>query len=142
MKSSSSATPTRSVVATRDRPTRCFIRIAPAAALTAAAREANRRRRRGSLPVNSEACEAIGADGPQHVSLPSYSAEGYRRQVSSGPFDGVFSSADACVETDASTYDAVGTPLVDLALKGESSCCFAYGHTGTGKTYTAARCIA
>ena len=33
-------------------------------------------------------------------------------------------------------YEAVGSNIVNDVTRGISSCCFAYGHTGTGKTHT------
>ncbi|KDO33576.1 hypothetical protein SPRG_19206 [Saprolegnia parasitica CBS 223.65] len=38
--------------------------------------------------------------------------------------------------TNADIYAAVVAPLVDEALAGRAACCFAYGHTGSGKTHT------
>ncbi|RHY90014.1 hypothetical protein DYB37_009636 [Aphanomyces astaci] len=38
--------------------------------------------------------------------------------------------------TNRSFFDATVAPLVDEALAGRTGCCFAYGHTGSGKTHT------
>jgi hypothetical protein len=59
-----------------------------------------------------------GASGPQQRSATALS------------FDGVFQGA-----CDADMYETVGTPLVEMALAGKAGCLFAYGQTGTGKTY-------
>lgn len=40
-------------------------------------------------------------------------------------------------DTDQQTvFDAVAKPLVDHVFEGFNACCFAYGQTGAGKTYS------
>ncbi|KAF0692880.1 Aste57867_16082 [Aphanomyces stellatus] len=38
--------------------------------------------------------------------------------------------------SNAAFFDATVAPLIDEALAGRTGCCFAYGHTGSGKTHT------
>jgi hypothetical protein len=38
--------------------------------------------------------------------------------------------------TQEEVFACVGAPLVHHALSGRNSCCFAYGNTGSGKTYS------
>ena len=38
--------------------------------------------------------------------------------------------------SNAEVYDRVLSPLVARVIRGETACCFAYGHTGSGKTHT------
>lgn len=50
--------------------------------------------------------------------------------------DVVLDSSERGRATQAVVYDSVGRDLVQAALQGSNVCLFAYGHTGSGKTYT------
>jgi len=56
-------------------------------------------------------------------------------------FDHCFWSYDPTDEEDTyvdqkGVYDAIGAGMAEDVVRGISTCCFAYGHTSTGKTYT------
>lgn len=78
-----------------------------------------------------------GLDNPNGVVQPEHRVVYLRdpekkAQDSEFVFDRVF---DADTQQ-AAVFQEVAAPLVDHALQGYNACCFAYGQTGAGKTYS------
>ena len=114
----------------RSRPTKCYVRVAPLEA-------AKGQRAASSGAANADIRVHAASSGEPILSLPEFmSKKGYRTKSTLHRCDGVFDGA-----CDAELYQTVGAPLVELALNGSSSCVFAYGQTGTGKSYNLWRVV-
>ena len=108
----------------RSRPTKCYVRVAPLDAAKRSQRAASTGAASADIRVHA------ASSGEPILSLPEFmSKKGYRTKSTMHRCDGVFDGA-----CDAELYQTVGAPLVELALNGSSSCVFAYGQTGTGKS--------
>lgn len=116
------------------RPTRCFVRVAPPSAFN---QPIIGPKPHPSLVPAGEIDVVRTGSGERVLSIPQFeSHEGRRRTPALCQYDDVFDGSD-----DGAVYTAVGAPLIELALNGESSCAFAYGQTGSGKTHNLWRII-
>eukprot|EP00400_MALV-I_sp_L67-5_P000391 gene391-432_t len=75
---------------------------------------------------NRNRCVNVADHGGNHVEITSHN--GVREFL----YDGVFSEK----ASQSQVYKAVGLPVLEQVLEGFNGCLFAYGPTGSGKTYS------
>ncbi|XP_012936295.1 stAR-related lipid transfer protein 9, partial [Aplysia californica] len=89
----------------------------------------------------------IISTGGNCINITNVKAEGqpefgdHRERVKSFTFDYCYDNASDCIETtelasQELVYQDLGTEVLQAAFEGYNACMFAYGQTGTGKTYT------